>query len=332
MLNRIIILLFLAGFVSCTADSPDEPGRTTIGFGIDLTQTKGSLVTQSQEVKTMGMFSIYTKNTFPNPDAHIQMENIQVYRANGNGSFIYSPVSYWPNDGYLSFQAYTPFTTPENGISATLINKQNVQITYINPVILTDQPDLMVAEKFNMAGLPPGTTAAPEVNLSFRHILSAVEFKGKYKANDINPVVKIKQIELSGLYGSGAYLVGVQPQWTLTGTATDLYILNQDNGLRDLALITSDQSLMIASSALMLIPQQGPADGWPMDITFEVADNGTTITKTEQTYLKINNPLAEGKKYIVSIVYEVADSEAKISLSYEVLDWESKTVDLPEFN
>ncbi|MGL4332076.1 MAG: fimbrillin family protein [Bacteroidales bacterium] len=332
MLNRIIILLLLAGFVSCTADAPEEPGGTTIGFGIDLMQSKGTLVTQSQEVKTMGMFSIYTKDRFPNSDAHIQMENIQVYRTSVNGSFTYSPISYWPNDGYLSFMAYSPFATPQNGISAALINKENVQITYINSTTLASQSDLMVAEKTNMAGLPPGTTAAPEVNLPFRHILSAVEFKGKYKTNYAAQVVKIRQITLSGFYGSGTYLIGTQPQWTLAGTATSAYNMNQDNGLRDLVLTTADQPLMNTGSALMLIPQQMPADGWPMDITIEVTDNGKITTTTEQTRFKINSPLAEGKKYMVAIVYEVADSEAKISLSYEVVNWEIKNADLPEFN
>lgn len=332
MLNRIIILLLLAGFVSCSTDSPETQSGAKIGFGIDLTQSKGILVTEGQEVKTMGMFSIYTQNTFPNSDAHIQMENIQVYRANGNGALIYSPISYWPNDGYLSFQAYSPFATTSNGISAVLRNKQYVEITYTNSTTLSDQSDLMVAENLNMPGLSPGTAAAPEVNLPFRHILSSVVFKGKYRTNYVNPVVKIKKITLQRFYGSGTYSMNPLSGWTLSGSDNNAYQLDAQNGLQDLTLTTTDQILNKEGSALLVLPQTMPTDGWPMAIEMAITENGTTVTKTEQTSFKVSNQLIEGKKYIVSIVYEVADAEAKISLSYEVVDWDKKIINIPEFN
>ncbi|MGL5787045.1 MAG: fimbrillin family protein [Bacteroidales bacterium] len=332
MLNRIITLLLLAGFVSCSTDSPDTQGGAKIGFGIDLTQSKGILVTEGQGVKTMGMFSIYTKNTFPNSDAHIQMENIQVYRANGNGSFIYSPISYWPNDGYLSFQAYSPFATVDNGISAVLRNKQYVEITYSNSTRLSAQSDLMVASTLNVPGLSPGATTAPEVKLPFRHILSSVIFKGKYRTNYVNPVVKIKQITLQGFYGSGTYSMDYPAGWTLSGSASDTYQLNALNGLQDLTLTTTDQIINNEGSALLLLPQSIPAEGLPMEILLEVTENGITETKAEQTRFKVDSRLVDGIKYIISIVYDVADSEASVSLSYEVVDWDCKIINLPGFN
>lgn len=121
---------------------------------------------------------------------------------------------------------------------------------YTVPANAAEQPDLLVAENFGVAG-----NSEASVPLEFKHILSAVNFKVGSKVVSGT----IKSIKLKGVYNKGTYLLD-EGQWV--DRTVDRTV--EDNGEFKVPLpeggvaVTAGagENTFVSTTSFMMIPQQ----------------------------------------------------------------------------
>ncbi len=124
-------------------------------------------------------------------------------------SYAYEPVKYWPGDDYwLKFFAYSPYKDNVKVGSTsylTVSDEGNIpQLNYTVPENVDDQVDLMAAYREMIKG-----DFRKTVNLPFRHLLSAVQFKVGTMPNAV-----IESIGLTGVKNSATYRMIENPKST----------------------------------------------------------------------------------------------------------------------
>ncbi len=117
-------------------------------------------------------------------------------------NYKYNPVKYWPGEGYwLKFFAYRPY---EDNVNVDGEEKKYLEVThegnvpklsYTVPEDVTKQVDLQAAQTEMIEG-----DYRQKVNLSFKHLLSAV----KFKVGNMHGVT-VEEISLKGLANIGEY-------------------------------------------------------------------------------------------------------------------------------
>lgn len=324
---RQIYLVLLVLLIGCSSETESiYESSTPIYFGVHSDVTKTNLSTTKDDVLSMGLFSLYTQNEFPAP-FYEQMNNMRVYRLKNDNPFIYSPVSYWPEAGFLSFFAYSPFVTTSSGILQTQITADGYpKLTFKNPSKLEDQIDLMVSTQLNKQ--PPANASEAQVDLNFSHLLSAITFKARASVQG-NPTVKVARVELNGLFSKGIYLFSsANTDFTDLSDITK-YSLVKGVDLVDKPLNENSESIISEGRYLLVIPQSIEDERISLKVELIISDQSPINLDLDLKSLL--NKLEASKKYVITFSYEKHEA-ATIKINYEVLPWNKCEVNLPTFN
>ncbi|MGL5636129.1 MAG: fimbrillin family protein [Bacteroidales bacterium] len=323
-----IILCVLIALIGCSAEAEFEPElKMPVGFGVQVDQTKGSLALSKDQVLSMGVFSLYTATPFPVAGYARQMENILVHRPDKDKVFTYSPISYWPESGYLSFFAYSPFASTDNGIESPRLTSDGYMQLDFQPVEdVSKQADLMAAVNLNRE------RTTQMVDLPLKHILSAIQFKGSTSVETSNYKVRVLEIELTNLINKGTFTYSASAtEWLLNPDLKQSFKLSvDDKTLLDVALKETPVSLVDSKTALMILPQEISAGQLHLKAKLEITESG----KVSNKYIDIDlfdllNRFTISQKYVLTLSHE---TESKVKVSYEVVDWDKKIIDMPSFN
>lgn len=218
----------------------------------EIPQTRALPVLSSNDIPDMGVYAYYTGNgTANNWDARGAtatpgfMNNIQI---NHNGGvWSYDDPMHWPQaaDANVSFFAYSPFATTDNGIAMN-VSTGIPSITYNVPVNCSDQPDLMVSallqdrNKSNNGSLP--------VNFQMKHALTCLGFKASGNGE------RITKITAKGVKTSGILTVQADgtPSWDTSAAGNGNFEATVDDGVY---LESLAQLVNTGGGYLMMIPQ-----------------------------------------------------------------------------
>lgn len=323
-----IILCALITLIGCSSEAEFEPElKTPVGFGVQVDQTKGSLALSKDQVLSMGVFSLYTATPFPVAGYARQMENIFVHRPNGTAGFTYSPISYWPESGYLSFFAYSPFASTENGIQSPRLTSDGYMQLDFQPVAdVSKQIDLMAAVNLNRE------RTTQTVDLPLKHILSAIQFKGSTSVETSNYKVRVLEIQLTDLINRGAFTYSTAAtEWLLDLGVKQSFTLSIKNGtLLDISLTETPVSLVDSKTALMILPQEISAGQLHLKAKLEITESGNVSYKDIVIDLfDLLNRFIISRKYVLTLSHE---TESNVKVSYEVVDWKTETITIPSFN
>lgn len=204
----------------CTQESENNaanPSDVPIGFSVDTSGqsgfTRGAPLGDATGIPNMGVYAYYTGNGTANNWAAKSatatpnfLDGITVTQSSGVWS--YTNAVYWPQaaDANVTFFAYSPVSTSNNGI--TITNTTGVPtLTYTVPPACSNQPDLLVSPP--KTDLNKTNTGISPVKFSFKHALTCIGFKlaggGK----------KITSIKLKGVKTSGTISMdGTSVNWT----------------------------------------------------------------------------------------------------------------------
>ena len=156
------------------------------------------------------------------------MYNTQVTRTGteGNYTYTYNPVKYWPDDAtsLVQFFAYYPY----NGDGITLSPASTTgypTVTYLPNTAVSAQVDLMLAATASGVN-NKGTGTA--VSLAFQHVLARIGFSVKLDASFTTQKVVIQSIQMTGLTGSGTFSTS-SLSWT-PGSGTASYTASISDG------------------------------------------------------------------------------------------------------
>lgn len=278
-----IIALAALSMTSCSNDEVLQavPTEQAIEFGTYLgrdVETRG-IVLDNNNLMNFGVFASYTSendwtSTIPN-----FMFNQSVSRTSTTAAWEYTPKKYWPtNQGdKISFWAYAPYATTDNGISVTSTKETATvpEITYtINTTNLNTQADFVTDVEMDLTkeatANPDGTTRS--INFGLRHELTRVAINACLdKTIDDATKVNITKVEFGGVnfatvakytFGNASNERGV---WTPTTVGTTLDItgimntsaasgLGEYNKKGVILTGTSSVSLFEADKYLFLIP------------------------------------------------------------------------------
>ena len=256
-----------------------------------------------------------------------------------SGTWTYEPLMFWPNNGKLSFFAYSPYASQGDSYTSLSSSSSTAgypQLTYTVPDDVIIQRDLLVSVPL-LNQTKTSRNADGKLPLTFRHALSCIVFKAKMTDACDFPV-KVTSITLGNFKNKAtlSYDVGNTPgtfSWTPTEDASDKsYMLTINNGLlKDVNLktiTTTYQPISTDNASLMLLPQ-GIDDSDEIKVTVEYQVTGNIQTQTITVPLnRIISTLIAGQRYSINILVSTL---ADLTLTCTVESWQQQTINVPEF-
>lgn len=202
---------------------------------------------------------------------------------------------YWPGKGTkMSFIGYAPKAT-----GTVTVTNDNLTWNYSVSSYSNVQKDLVVSQMNEETTDVPGD-ANKTVSMSFKHILTAVQFKiGSTMAPGT-----ITEVKLSGIYYSGNYDFKTG-EWTISGNPTQAVTLNPNYE------IENNRNVVFTgynNDLLMLMPQTLP-EGAKLYVTIKSGSKSTQmevpiggqVWKPGQTVTYTLSTAAEDDQYILTL-------------------------------
>jgi hypothetical protein len=316
MKNWLLIIIFGIAFVSCENDVERQKINMTSNV---KSQTK-ALVMDNPELGTLGFgVMCYSKEngTFDSlTDIPNYYYNLRVYKQ--STAWVTSAVLYWPESANVSFVAYAPYSTSENGITlspSTQVGYPTISY-FANNIDITKQVDLCYSTPQLNKTQIDGTVA-----FTFNHSLSKISFSAKnYYAFDTIAGCKIKSIRLTNIIKKGSILLNSNPSWIASSLASDTvsYYLNIANSmLKDQKLNMDFQQINQDNACLMLIPQN-------IDITkskLEIVVSDLLGNEIKTNYLTLSSIGLTQIKKGQNINIKLVIIAGKVYASIVVLPW-----------
>lgn len=142
----------LVGF-SC-ADNDDAMHIASSGQAIafSTTPTSRAAVVVDSTLTEIGLFGYYTTQLWSAAESAALPDyfyNTKLARSSSASSWSYSPLKYWPNEGYISFFGYSPYTDEADGNSTLVLSSPNQagspSLSYTIQNSVAEQVDLLWA-------------------------------------------------------------------------------------------------------------------------------------------------------------------------------------------
>lgn len=261
--KHLALIMAVMTMTACSNEVMDgTQGRDSeIGFSMyTSTQTRG-IETDIEVIKSsnFGIMAYHTgadawatKETITTPNV---MYNQKVTFS--ENVWIYSPMKYWPEatDTKISFFAYAPYATTDNGIALSANNATGApSLTFTVNANPTKMVDLITDAKTDC------TKAGGKVQFTMKHALSRVTFDATAIVENEKTTISVKSarlLSMSSLYQKAVCQLG--GNWSYTGATTYAeYALANILNLTDEALalntIGTAISLFKDSEFLFLVP------------------------------------------------------------------------------
>lgn len=204
----------------------------------------------------------------------------------------------WPREGKVRFFAFAPTETDFNGKNTDGVlalsgadEKGSPTLTYTVPTDVEKQIDLMTTYA-DASGL---TSSSPEVELKFRHALTAVQIK----CDESMRSSEITEVSISGVYGTGEHTIG-SDAWETIGDHNATYTIKK---------------------TITLNPKPGDEGGDGIHVS-----NGTQIIGKEGdnlTFLLVPQTLPEGAQLTIKFKDKTAGTEHTLTGALAGETWDS---------
>lgn len=316
MKKIIICSALLFTFFSCSKEpqsvqSTPAPDGTAIAFNSSLNQSivRGTPVEGTKLKENFGVFGYCDKNKEENINIAMEhlypnyMYNQKVDYHNGNNPyFSYSPITYWPTEGWINFFAYAPYhpTTPEFEHPKNPTDKGYPVIKYEVKKTVKDQEDLMIAEALKQVG------TSPTVNFNFQHTLAKIGVKGCLESNCDDLVVYIKKVEFKNIKDKGefyySHLSGAKKTWweCVEGSANYNIGLDKENNHRAMS-------------------EDADQPGRPKFDGVVIGNNEVCrINEKDEYLLAMPQCFDENCKAVIEVVYCISDKDGRNGKDYTV--------------
>lgn len=254
---------------SCTNEEVlNVADSRAIGFDAFVGKPTKAIMTDKdfREFSVYGGYDASLENVFSN----------QSVTSKDGTNWTYSPTKYWTEEKTYTFQAYSP-SSAAGSASANGVN--------FTGFVADGATDLLVSNVANMKG----SDAAP-ISLTFRHILSLIDFKF---STDINgATITISNLKVNALPNKGNYTnANTTGTWSVSESGN--YDMTVANGVT----ISAPQT----STSVMVLPQT-PAEK-AISVTFTVNATGSIeITDAAHTVYLPATALVEGNHYTYTAI------------------------------
>ena len=351
---------FLAALASVALAScvKNEPAKVDSQKEITFTTPVLAVPTKTQEItgttypktSSFNVFAWYNSGvSFEAASASPYMENVQVTynssiddddpadTSDGTGAWISDPVYYWPKQGVLSFDAYSP-----NGlvgdVSATagdgiMVENHEVRMT------LSEQQDFLYATRaLNKTTSTGGTNAIYDgVDIQFKHALAVVKFTAKTAENySATTTIKIKTIEIQDINDKGTFNQNESssnPAWSAQ-TGSNKYVA-LEKGVFDESIAINSSSATPVGETVIVLPQNFSASTQKLHIEYfikTIASGSVALLQKADLYFHNTTALADNNKWEIGkrYTYNLSIGLDKIYFAPSVTNWDDVNVTVPQ--
>ena len=176
-MKKSIFMVALAAIAmtSCSQDEIIEVQKDAVSFSVVANKSSRAVTTTG----TINGFKVWGLATEADQVAQgkIFMNGVEVTKP--SGSWVYSPVQYWPNGGTVDFYAISPIEIANTNTVSVAKAGKTIKYTVDNV-----NEDLLYAVNMGCS------KATGQVGLNFRHALSQLEFKAQVTDPTLKVVIK----------------------------------------------------------------------------------------------------------------------------------------------
>jgi hypothetical protein len=354
--SLLIAAAVMITFGACTNDD-SAPVQNEIGFkAINYKNTKAAINSSAYPTDIpFGVFAYYLptgKNWSSNyADAATYMGNIEVAYDATDVIYKSSTKYYWPNQGSLTFVAYSPKKASTSyDISSRTLTITDYTCEAVEGGDFSDQSDLM----YSKAGEAANKTANEKeynsgstkgVQIQFRHALSQIRFFAKPKETSTTTQFNVLKVVLKDIQNKGTLTIaeddiaGAGSGWNVSTESTDKKSFTTYDDATGIVLPKNDATnytrIGDSNNNLLVIPQEFLTEDCKIEVTYKMWVNGTIDAGVKTKSVSVKDIIS---KFEPNKIYKMnfSISADEILFAPEIESWdapvESLNGDLKEQN
>ena len=246
----------------------------------------------------------------------------------GTGAWKPASVYFWPKNGYLAFDAYSP-----SSVTATCDATTGIAFSdFVASTSYDNQIDLLYSTRVinKQSSVEETNDTYDGVNIPFNHALSVVRvFVKASTATDAN-LIKVKSVKFMNIKNQGDFS---QAKWTPEGTDVNLVIGEAANATSSTAISTAEEQY---GNNHIVLPQKFTGNSAVLEIRYYILGQGdvepleqvATLNLASQSAVGAENHTGSwlmGKRYNYHITFGLNE----IYFAPSITDWVDYDVTVP---
>lgn len=250
----------------------------------------------------------------------------------GTGAWKPASVYFWPKNGFLAFDAYSP-----SSVSATCDATNGIAFTNFEASTDYDsQIDLLYSTRVinKQSSVEETNDTYDGVNIPFNHALSVVRVFVKASTDTDANLIKVKSVKFMNIKKKGDFSqAGWTPAWTPKGDDVDLVIGDEADSTSSFAISTAEKQY---GNNHIVLPQVFTGDSAVLEIKYYILGQGgvepleqvATLNLASQSAVGPENHTGSwlmGKRYNYHITFGLNE----IYFAPSITDWVDYDVTVP---
>lgn len=169
-------------------------------------------------------------------DVTVNYDSTKDDTTTGKGAWKPASVYFWPKNGYLAFDAYSP-----SSVAATCDATKGIAFSdFVAPISYDDQIDLLYSNRVinKQSSVEHNNDTYDGVNIPFNHALSVIRVYVKAATPTDASLIKVKSIKVKNIKNKGDF---ASAAWTPKGTAVDVVLGEAVDAFASTAITTSEE-------------------------------------------------------------------------------------------
>ena len=261
-------------------------------------------------------------------DVTVNYDSTKDDTTDGKGAWKPASVYFWPKNGYLAFDAYSP-----SSVAATCDATTGIAFSdFVAPISYDDQIDLLYSTRVinKQSSVEETNDTYDGVNIPFNHALSVVRVFVKASTDTDANLIKVKSVKFMNIKNQGDFS---QAKWTPEGTDVNLVIGEAANATSSTAISTAEEQY---GNNHIVLPQKFTGNSAVLEIRYYILGQGdvepleqvATLNLASQSAVGAENHTGSwlmGKRYNYHITFGLNE----IYFAPSITDWEDYQVTVP---
>lgn len=261
-------------------------------------------------------------------DVRVSYDSDKNDDTDGKGAWKPASVYFWPKNGYLAFDAYSP-----SSVAATCDATKGIAFSnFVASISYDDQIDLLYSTRVinKQSSVENTNNTYDGVNIPFNHALSVVRVFVKASTDTDANLIKVKSVKFKNIKNQGDFSLA---DWTTKGDDVNLVIGEADDATSSIAISTAEKQY---GKNHIVLPQDFDGPSAVLEIKYYILGQGAVEPLEQVATLNLASQSAEGttphagswlmgKRYNYHITFGLNE----IYFAPSITDWEDYQVNVP---
>ena len=261
-------------------------------------------------------------------DVRVSYDSTKDDTTTGAGAWKPASVYFWPKNGFLAFDAYSP-----SSVSATCDATNGIAFSdFVASTSYANQIDLLYSNRVinKQSSVEHNNDTYDGVNIPFNHALSVVRVFVKASTDTDANLIKVKSVKFKNIKNQGDFS---QAKWTPEGADVDLVIGDATDATSSIAISTDEEQY---GNNHIVLPQKFDGPSAVLEIKYYILGQGdvepleqvATLNLASQSAVGPENHTGSwlmGKRYNYHITFGLNE----IYFAPSITDWVDYDVTVP---